>query len=100
MRILLEAPFQVSEPMQQLIEEKVNKLTTYYDRITTAKVYLKDKIQRNNRKDERSVEIRLEVPGTTLFAEDAADSFEKALASTTEKVARQLKKYKDQLSTH
>jgi putative sigma-54 modulation protein len=97
MKLQLEAPFQVSEPMQSLIEEKIDKLTNYYDRITTAQVFLKDDINRFNHKDNRTVEIRLEVPGTSLFASDSADTFEKAIATAASKLERQLKKYKEQL---
>lgn len=97
MKYQLEAPFQVSEPMQELIKEKIDKLTNYYDRITSAHVFLKDEINRFNHKDQRTVEIRLEVPGNSLFASDSADSFEKAISETTHKLERQLKKYKENL---
>ena len=97
MRLQLEAPFQVSEPMQNLIQEKVDKLYTFFNRITSAHVYLKDEIQRFNHKDHRKVEIRIEVPGTSLFATDSADTFEKAIAQAIAKLERQLKRYKGQL---
>jgi len=100
MNVQIEAPFTISDPMQKLIEEKVNKLTTYYDRITTAKIYLKDEIQRTHHKDERTVEMRVEVPGTSLFAEDSAETFEKAIAGAANKLGRQVRDFKEKLNEH
>lgn len=100
MKLQIEAPFQLSEPMENLVNEKVNKLTTFFERITSAEIFFKDEINRFQHKDQRTVEIRIEVPGTTLFASDSAESFEKAILNATDKLQRQLKKYKDSLTTH
>ena len=97
MKFQLEAPFQVSEPMQALIKEKIDKLHTYYNRITSAHVFMKDEVNRIHHKDQRTVEIRVEVPGNSLFASDSAESFEKAIAEASEKLQRQLKRYKENL---
>lgn len=97
MKILVNAPFQVTDQMQEVIDEKVGKLKTYFDRIVEAEVYLKIG-EKRHRHREQIVEIRLNVPGTTLFAESRNDAIEKALASAAEKARRQLVKYKKQLS--
>jgi len=97
MKFQLEAPFQVSEPMQALIKEKLDKLENFFDRITSAQVYLKDDINRIHHKENRTVEMRVEVPGNSLFASDSAETFEKAIAETAHKMERQLKKYKAQI---
>lgn len=100
MNLQVEAPFQVSETLQQLIEEKVDKLGLFYDRITSAHVFFKDEIQRFQKKDQRTVEMRLEVPGSSLHASASEESFEKALIEVAHKLERQIKKYKDTLSSH
>lgn len=100
MKIDVQAPFQVSEPMQLLIEERINKLQTFFERIQSATVFLKDDIQRFNHKDNRTAEIFLEVPGERLFAQDSADTFEKAISGAAEKMRRQIRKYKDLQSPH
>lgn len=100
MNVQIEAPFSVSEPMQELINEKLDKISSFYDRITTAKVYMKDEIQRNNHKENRTVEMRVEVPGTSLFAEDSAETFEQAIAGAANKLGRQVRKFKEQLKEH
>jgi len=100
MKIDVQAPFSVSQPMQDLIEEKVNKLLVQFERISLATVFLKDDIQRHHHKEARKVEIEIEVPGATLFAAEAAETFEKALVGATEKMKRQVGKYKDQIKNH
>lgn len=97
MKIDVQAPFSVSEPMQELIEDKVGKLQLFFERIQDATVFLKDDVQRFHHKESRKVEIELNIPGNKLFAEDAAESFEKALAGAAEKLRRQLEKQKSQM---
>ena len=100
MKILIEAPFTVSESLERLVEEKVSKLNTFFERIQTTTVFLKEEENRHNHSDPlgKTVEIRLQVPRQTLFADASADSFERALADATQKVGRQLRRYKQQLS--
>jgi len=98
MNVQIEAPFSLSEPMENLINEKLDKIATYYDQITTAKVYMKDEIQRTHHKENRTVQMRVEVPGTSLFAEDSAETFEKAIAGAASKLGRQVRKFKEQLN--
>ncbi|HKK75836.1 MAG TPA: ribosome-associated translation inhibitor RaiA [Saprospiraceae bacterium] len=98
MKLQIEAPFQLSAPMEELVNEKVNKLSTFFERITSVHVFFKDEVQRFQHKDQRTVEIRIEVPGNSLFASDSAESFEKAMANATQKLQRQLKKYKESMS--
>ena len=99
MKILVNAPFQVTDQMQEAIDDKVGKLITYFDRIVDAEVYLKIG-EKRHRHREQIVEIRLNVPGTTLFAEERGDVIEKALAGAAEKARRQLMRYKKQLPGH
>ncbi len=100
MKILIEAPFAVSDSLEELVQEKVGKLDTYFERIVTATVYFKEEEHRHHNGDPsgKTAEVRLEVPGHTLFANSSSESFEKALAESTQKVGRQLRKYKQQLN--
>ena len=95
MKIDIQAPFQVFEHTKELIEDKLNKMSTFYDRILNAKVFLRDDVNRFNHKTNRVVEIQLEVPGTTFFAESSDETFEQALASAAEKIKKQLLKHKE-----
>ncbi len=100
MKIFINAPFQVTDGLQGAIEEKVGKLTSFFERITETEVFLKIGDKRHRHR-EQIVELRIAVPGQTLFAEQRSDTVEKALAAATEKARKQLMKYKAQLqSTH
>lgn len=98
MEIKVQAPFHVNQPLQELIDEKVNKLATLFERITSAEVFLKKEENRHQTPEGKTVEIRLQVPRQVLFATDQSDNYEKALAGATEKMRRQILKYKKQLS--
>lgn len=102
MNIQVEAPFQVSDDLQKLIEDKVTKFTKYFERITTAQVYLKNVEKRRQHADSfgKVVEIRLEIPKHSLYADASAESFEKALADAADKVTRQLRKHKQQMTDY
>ncbi|AEE52972.1 HPF/RaiA family ribosome-associated protein [Haliscomenobacter hydrossis] len=97
MKVDIQAPFQVFEHTQVMIEDKLNKMSTFYDHILGAKVFLRDDVNPFLHKPSRVVEIQLDVPGTTLFAEATEDTFEKALTSAAEKVKKQILKHKDKL---
>ncbi len=100
MRIQIEAPFQVSTPMQQFIEEKVEKMDTIFNKILSVQIHLKDVIQRHHHKDNRIAQVKINVPGQTIFADAEAESFEKAIAAAVDKGKRQLRKFKTQLADH
>ena len=102
LNLQVEAPFKVSDDLNQLIEDKVTGLTKFFERITTAQVYLKNVENRHQHADPRGkvVEIRCEIPNHSLFAESSAESFEKALAEATEKMKRQLRDKKQQMTDY
>ncbi len=97
MNVLINAPFQLDERLQGLIDEKVGKLTTFFERIIETEVFLKVGEKRSRRREEQTVELRIAVPGQTLFAEHRSDNFEEALAEAADKARTQLMKYKAKL---
>ncbi|MFN7118274.1 MAG: ribosome hibernation-promoting factor, HPF/YfiA family [Saprospiraceae bacterium] len=101
MTIQVNAPFTVGEGLQTLIDEKVGKLTTYFDKIESVTIFFRDHDNRSQSTPTgNSAEIRLNVPGQILYAEETSESFEKSLIAAAEKMRKQLIRYKDQLSTH
>ncbi|PIY12726.1 MAG: ribosomal subunit interface protein [Flexibacter sp. CG_4_10_14_3_um_filter_32_15] len=87
-----------SETLSDFIQTKVNKLETFYDGIINGEVYIRT--EKGDPKKEKVVEIRLNVPGTTLFAKEAGETFEAAADETVEALRRQIKKFKEKSSTY
>lgn len=90
--------FDADEQLNSFVQQKVNKLETFYDRIINGEVFLK-----NNNKDgidNKTVEIRLFVPGSTLFSQEDAPSFEAAADAAVDAMRRQLKRHKEKQMTH
>ncbi|TXB63396.1 ribosome hibernation-promoting factor, HPF/YfiA family [Phaeodactylibacter luteus] len=100
MKVQVNATFQVNDYLNELIQEKVGKLTQYANTITNAEMYLKIGENRHRHAEEQIVELRIDIPGHTFFAEERSDVFEKAVAAATDKVKRQMRKHKEQVAGH
>jgi putative sigma-54 modulation protein len=83
--------FDADRKLINFIQKKVDKLETYYDRLVDGEVFLR---LNNEGIDNKTVEIKLNVPGTQLFAIEKARSFEAATDQATEALKNQLKKFK------
>ncbi len=73
------------------IQKKLNKLETFYDRMVDGEVFLR---LNNEGKENKTVEIKVRVPGTRLFAIEKARSFEAATDLATDALRVQLKRFK------
>ena len=62
-----------SEALSNFIQTKVNKLETFYDGIINGEVYIRT--EKGDPKKEKLVEIRLNVPGASLFAKESGETF-------------------------
>ena len=86
--------FTADQKLLDFIQKKADKLETFFDRILDGEVFLKlDK--GDHSKENKMVEIKLNIPGNTLFAKERAASFEAAADSAIEALRRQLKKHKE-----
>ncbi len=84
--------FDVDQKLVDFIQGRINKLTQYFDRIIEADVYLK--LNNNQEIDNKTVEIRLYLPGKDLFAKKHGKKFESAADEVIEALRRQTKKRK------
>ena len=73
------------------------KLTTFSNQIVRAKVFLKSKV--NVGTEDKAAEIKIQMPGSSFFAESCADSHEKAIAECAEKLRRQIVKRKGKMAS-
>ena len=90
--------FDADQKLLDFVQQRLNKLETFYDKVVGGEV-----IMRLNNKDgnaNKTVEIKLLVPGTTLFSEEDAPSFEAAADAATENLKRQIMKHKEKTLTH
>jgi len=74
------------------IQKKLDKLDTFYDRTVDAEVFLR---LNNEGKENKTVEIKLRVPGNNLFALEKAKTFEEATDLASDALRVQLTKFKN-----
>ena len=85
--------FNADQKLLEFIQKKVDKLDQFFDQIIGGEVYLK----LENVEDEANKisEIKLIVPGVTLFAKEQCKSFEEATDLAIESLKKQINKHKD-----
>ena len=86
--------FNADQKLVRFIQKKVNKLDTFYDRLVDGEVYLR---LNNEGIENKTVEIKVNVPGAQLFAIEKARSFEAAADLASSALQMQLKKFKAKL---
>ena len=83
--------FDADTKLIDFIQKKVDKLETFYDRMVDGEVFLR---LNNEGVENKTVEIKVKVPGSQLFAKEQAKSFEEATDLATEALRTQLTKFK------
>lgn len=86
--------FDADRKLIDFIQKKIDKLQTFYDRLMDGEVFLK---LNNEGIENKTVEIKLKVPGSQLFAVEKARSFEAATDMATTAIRMQLKKFKSKV---
>ncbi|GAA0891764.1 ribosome-associated translation inhibitor RaiA [Fulvivirga kasyanovii] len=89
--------FDADQKLIDFIQKKVDKLETFYDRVVDGEVFLR---LNNSGIENKTVEIKLNIPGGQLFAKEEAKSFEEATDLATEALRRQLRKFKVKQMAH
>lgn len=90
--------FDADKKLLDFIQKKVDKLETFYDRIVDGEVFLR--LNNNDSRENKTVEIKLNIPGNQLFAKVQAKSFEEATDTATESLRRQIRKHKDKMKVN
>ncbi len=83
--------FDADSKLISFIQKKLDKLETFYDRMVDGEVFLR---LNNEGVENKTVEIKLRVPGNQLFATEKARSFEAATDMATDALRMQLAKFK------
>jgi putative sigma-54 modulation protein len=87
--------FKADRKLEAFIQEKVSKLTHYFDGIVSADVMLK--LDNNETPENKIAEIKLSIPGNDLYAKKQSKTFEEATDEVVDALKVQLKKYKEKL---
>ena len=88
--------FDADEKLLSFIDTKVKKLPTVYDDIMGAEIYLRLDKDTSNR-DNKLVEIKLDVKGQSVFAKKQCKTFEEATDLSIDALRKQLVKRKEKI---
>lgn len=91
--------FTADQKLLDFIQKKVDKLETFYDRIIDGEVFLRLDKDSNN-KENKLIEIKINIPGKQLFAKEQGKTFEAATDLAVEALRRQIKKAKEKMVAH
>ena len=87
--------FDADKKLLDFVQAKADKLDTYFDKIIDGEVNMH--LDKNNEKGNKIVEMKINIPGSSLFAKEQAPSFEAATDEAVEALRRQLRKHKGKL---
>lgn len=87
--------FTADKKLLDLIQKKADKLDLFFDKIIDGEVFLR--LENDETKENKIIEMKLNVPGSTLFVKEKGKSFEAASDGAIEALRRQLKKHKGKL---
>ncbi|MBT8218285.1 MAG: ribosome-associated translation inhibitor RaiA [Bacteroidia bacterium] len=84
--------FNASQNLQEYIENKLQKLEQFHDKITQTNVSLK--LENTGQVKDKIVEVKLLIPGDMLVVKSSAKTFEAAVDKSLEGMKRRIKKIK------
>ncbi|MFN3951065.1 MAG: ribosome hibernation-promoting factor, HPF/YfiA family [Thermaurantimonas sp.] len=87
--------FTADQKLINFIQKKMDKLDTFYDKIVDADVFLK--LENTSTRENKIVEIKVNIPGNDLVVKKIAASFEEATDMCADVLSRQLRKTKEKV---
>ncbi|MCH8331437.1 MAG: ribosome-associated translation inhibitor RaiA [Bacteroidetes bacterium] len=85
--------FEADQKLLDYIDKKVNRIDILADRIVSIDIFLKLEEKHSHIKD-KTVEIKVALPGHKLFASDTNKVFKDAVDHTVGSIKKQLRKQK------
>lgn len=99
MKVLIQSVnFNMDKDLKVFIEDKLEGLEKFYDRILGADVFLK--VQQTSDKENKTTEIRLKVPGDDLIVKKISKTFEEGVLQSVDALKRSVKKLKEKQRGH
>jgi len=85
--------FNADKELILFVQTRLNKLENFYDKVISSDVYLK--VQKTSGKENKIVEIKLNVPKNNYIVKKQCKSFEEAIDSACNSLERKLIKIKE-----
>ena len=96
MKVNLQAVnFNVDRKLVDFVQEKLDKLEKYYDKIISSDVFLR--LENTSDKENKTVEIKINVPGDDFVVKKTAKSFEERVDLAVDSLERVIVKRKEKL---
>jgi putative sigma-54 modulation protein len=90
--------FDADSKLVEFIEKKVGKLARYFDDIIDVEVFLK--LDNTVTLENKVVEIKVDIPGSDLFAQKQSKTFEESTDLAVDAIKQQVQKHKEKLRGH
>ncbi|MDG1871780.1 ribosome hibernation-promoting factor, HPF/YfiA family [Flavobacterium frigidarium] len=90
--------FAVDAKLVNFVQTRVDRLEKYYDKVVCSDVYLK--VENTSDKENKLVEIKLNVPGDDFVVKKQCKTFEEAVELSSESLERMLLKRKEKVRLH
>jgi putative sigma-54 modulation protein len=87
--------FTADRKLIEHINEKVGKLSLFFDQIIASEVFLR--LDKSQEKENKITEIKVLIPGKELFAKKQCKSFEEAADLVVEALRKQIVKHKEKV---
>jgi putative sigma-54 modulation protein len=87
--------FTADYKLLDFVTKKMEKVQTYYDGIKSTDVYLR--IEKDSEKENKTVEVKINMNGNSIFAKEQASTFEAATDLVLDKLVAQVKKHKEKI---
>ena len=90
--------FNVDRKLVDFINERLAKIEKFYDKVISIDVFLK--LENNNEKENKTVELKLLVPGDEMVVKKTAKTFEESLDVGADALERIVVKHKDKQKSY
>lgn len=90
--------FNIDRKLVDFVQERLDKLEKYYDRVVSSDVFLK--VQNTSDKENKVVEVKINVPGDEFMVKKQSKSFEEAVDLSVDSLERLLMKRKEKVRAH
>lgn len=87
--------FNADAGLIEFVEKKINNLEKFYDKIVDSEVFLK--VQQTSDKENKVVDIKLNIPGNDLVVKKQCKTFEEGVVLAADTLKRQLTKKKEKV---